>query len=238
LWIGGIAALIVAVLLAPWAILFFAYLAQDISNRFAVRHYQPTSLADAVAWKHATPEIIARFIDAGEDVNQRVPAPEPVKSIPLVAEASGSGNVEVTRLLLRRGASIDDAHLWYRAREGNEAMARMLIEEGASLGSQLNFQESIGPELLQAAFGGQAWLVQLIAQKGAGNVQMVNARGEGLLALALSNDYHDTVGVTRALLAAGAHVNPVTAQETSPLYWAAHHGKLKELDLLLAAGAP
>jgi hypothetical protein len=34
-----------------------------------------------------------------------------VKSIPLVAEASGSGNVEVTRLLLRRGASIDDAHL-------------------------------------------------------------------------------------------------------------------------------
>jgi hypothetical protein len=31
-------------------ILFFAYVAQDISNRFALRRYQPTSLADAVAW--------------------------------------------------------------------------------------------------------------------------------------------------------------------------------------------
>jgi hypothetical protein len=88
-------------------------------------------------------------------------------------------------------------------------MARMLIEEGASLGSQLHYQESIGPELLQAAaVGGQAWLVQLIAQNGGGNVQIVNAAGEGLLALALSNEYHDTVEITRALLAVGAHVNP------------------------------
>jgi hypothetical protein len=104
------------VLFGPWVILFFAYVAQEIRNRFALRRYQPTSLADAVASQRATPETVARFIDAGEDVNQRVPAPEPVKSIPLVAEASGSGNVEVTRLLLRRGASIDDAHLGSRRR--------------------------------------------------------------------------------------------------------------------------
>ena len=157
LWISGIVGAIVAVLLAPWAILFVAYVAQDVSSRFASRRYQPTSLADAVTWSHATPEIVARFIDAGEDVNQRVPAPEPVKSIPLIAEASGRGNVKVTRLLLRRGASIEDAHLWYRAREGHEAMARMLIEEGAGLGLQRDFQENIGPELLQAAaFGAQA----------------------------------------------------------------------------------
>ena len=237
MWVGGLAALIVAVLLAPWVILFFAYVAQDISSRLAAQRYQPTSLADAVTW-NASPEIVARFIDAGEDVNQRVPAPEPVKSIPLIAEASGRGNVEVTRLLLHRGASIEDAHLWYRVREGNEAMARMLIAAGASLGSQANFQESIGPELLQAAaFGSQAWLVELIAQKGGGNFQIVNAAGEGLLSLALSNEYRDTVEVTRALLAAGAHVNPVTAEETPPLYWAAYHGRLKEVDLLLAAGA-
>ena len=238
LWIGGIAAALVAVVLAPWVMLFFAYIAQDISDRAAARRYQPTSLADAVRWGRATPELVARFIDAGEDVNQRVPAPEPVNSIPLVAEASASGNVEVTRLLLRRGASIDDAHIWYRAREGNEAMARMLIEEGASLGPQRDYQEEIGPELLQAAaFGGEAWLVQLIAQKGGGNVQVVNSSGDGLLALALSPEYHDTVAITRTLLAAGAHVNPLTPEETPPLYWAAYHGKLKELDLLLAAGA-
>jgi hypothetical protein len=128
LWIGGIAGSIVAVLLAPWVILFFAYVAQDISSRSAARRYQPTSLADAVTW-NARADVVARFIDAGEDVNQRAPAPEPIKSIPLIAEASGRGNVEVTRLLLHRGASIEDAHLWYRVREGNEGMARMLIEK-------------------------------------------------------------------------------------------------------------
>jgi ankyrin repeat protein len=117
-------------------------------------------------------------------------------------------------------------------------MARMLIEEGASLGRQAHYQESIGPELLQAtAFGAQAWLVELIAQKGSGDVQVVNARGEGLLALALSNEYRDTLQVTRALLAAGAHVNPLTADETPPLYWAAYNGRLRDVDLLLAAGA-
>jgi ankyrin repeat protein len=117
-------------------------------------------------------------------------------------------------------------------------MARMLIEEGAGLGLQRDFQENIGPELLQAAaFGAQAWLVELIAQKSGRDVQVVNSAGEGLLALALSNEYRDTVDVTRALLAAGAHVNPLTHEETPPLYWAAYHGRLKELDLLLAAGA-
>jgi hypothetical protein len=148
LWIGGIAGSIVAVLLAPWVILFFAYVAQDISSRSAARRYQPTSLADAVTW-NARAEGVARFIDAGEDVNQRVPAPEPIKSIPLIAEASGRGNVEVTRLLLHRGASIEDAHLWYRVREGNEGMARMLIEENARRPTGRWLREGPARRLLQ-----------------------------------------------------------------------------------------
>jgi hypothetical protein len=116
-------------------------------------------------------------------------------------------------------------------------MARMLVEDGASLGRQPFFEESIGPELMQAAaFGGQAWLVALLAQKGH-DVQMVSATGEGLLALALQSGYHDSLETTRALLAAGAHVNPLAPEETPPVYWAAYNGKVKELDLLLAAGA-
>jgi ankyrin repeat protein len=111
----------------------------------------------------------------------------------------------------------------------------MLVEEGASLGRQPYYEEGIGPELIQAAaFGGQAWLVQLLARKGA-DVQVVNARGENLLALALQSEYHDSLATTKALLAAGAQVNPT--QGTPPLYWAAYHGKLEELDLLLAEGA-
>ena len=213
------------------------FVAEDVRNDLALRRYQPTSLADAVAYKYATPEMVAGFIDKGEDVNQRVSGANGAKPIPLICKASFSGNVEVARLLLHRGAHVDEACLWSLARNGQEAMARMLVEEGASLGRQPDYEEGIGPELIQAAaFGGQAWLVQRIAQKG-GDVQVVNAGGAGLLALALQSDYHDSLETTRALLAAGAHVNPLTTRETPPLYWAAYNGKLAELDLLLAAGA-
>ena len=233
-WTLGIVGVVLAVLLGPWVLVCGVFVAEDIKNDLALRRYQPTSLADAVSWKYATPAIVARFIDAGADVNQRVGA-EP--SIPLIAEAAARDNVEVARLLLHRGARIEEAGLWDRARNGQEAMARMLVEEGASLGRQPHYEEGIGPELLQAAaFGGQAWLVELIVQKGA-DVQVVSAGGSGLLALALSSDYHESLSTTKALLAAGAHVNPTTPEETPPLYWAAYNGKLQEVDLLLAAGA-
>jgi len=235
LWIA--AGLAFCVVVGPWIILPLLFVLGDIQSDLALRRYQPTSLADAVAYKYATPELVKRFIDQGADVNQKIPGVNGVASVPLIADASARGNVEVARLLLRRGAHIDDANLWSRARNGNEAMARMLIEEGARLGRQPDYEEGIGPDLLQAAaFGGQAWLVQLIVQKG-GDVQMVNAGGEGLLVLALQSEYHDSLETTKALLAAGAHVNPLTAEETAPLYWAAYRGKLEEMDLLLAAGA-
>ena len=66
---------------------------------------------------------------------------------------------------------------------------------------------------------------------------MVNAGGDGLLALALQSGYHDSLETTKALLTAGAHVNPATPEETPPIYWAAYRGKLEELNLLLATGA-
>ena len=242
LWIlGGIVGALLAVVFLPWIFLAVVFIADDIGRNIAQRRYQPTSLADAVAWKYATPDVVARFIDAGADVNQTVPPADPLAdpagSIPLISLASWAGNVEVTRLLLHRGAHIDDANLWARARNGNEEMARMLIEEGASLGPQPHYEEGIGPELLQAAaFGGQTWLVQLILKKG-GDVQIVSAGGAGLLVLALQPEYHETLETTKVLLAAGAHVNPATPDETPPIYWAAYRGKQEELELLLAAGA-
>lgn len=223
--------------LAPWVLLWALFVAEDISRDLSLRRYRPTSLADAVAYKYATPEMVARFIDQGADVNQKVPGVNGAAPIPLIAAASASDNVEVARLLLHRGARVGEANLWSRARNGNEAMARMLIEEGASLGRHPDFEEGIGPELLQAAaFGGQVWLIRLIVQKG-GDVQVVTAFGDGLLALGLESEYHETVETTKTLLAAGAHVNPLTSGETPSLYWAAYRGKLEEMDLLLAAGA-
>jgi len=226
-----------AIVLGPWVVLWALFVAEDISHDIALRRYQPTSLADAVAYKYATPDIVSGFIDRGADVNQKVPGGNGATAIPLIADACARSNVDVARLLLHRGAHIEDANIWSRARNGNEEMTRMLVEEGASLGRQPVYEEGIGPELIQAAaFGGQTWLLQLIVKKGA-DVQIVNAAGEGLLGLALQSEYHDTLEITKALLVAGVHVNPLTDQETPPLYWAAYHGKLEELDLLLAAGA-
>jgi len=229
--------LLCAIVIGPWVIIWALLVAEDISHNIALRRYTPTSLADAVAYKYATPDLVAGFIDRGADVNQTVAAGNGSPPIPLIADACARGNVDVARLLLHRGARIADANIWSRARNGNEDMTRMLVEEGASLGRQPVYEDGIGPELIQAAaFGGQAWLVQLIAKKGA-DVQIVNTAGEGLLALALESEYHDSVETTKVLLAAGAHVNPLADQEMPPLYWAAYRGKIEEVDLLLAAGA-
>jgi ankyrin repeat protein len=230
--VGLLLGILCVIVLGPWVIVWALFVAEDISHDVALRRYKPTSLADAVAYKYATPELVAGFIDQGADVNQK-----DSRGVYLIADACARGNVDVARLLLHRGAHIEDANIWNRARNGNEEVTRMLVEEGASLGRQPDYEEGIGPELLQAAaFGGQAWLVQLLAKKGR-DVQMVNNTGAGLLALALESDYHDSLETTKALLAAGAHVNPLTDEETPPLYWAAYHGKLEEVDLLLAAGA-
>jgi hypothetical protein len=235
--LGIIVGILVAIVLGPWLIVAALWIAGDIAQDIALRRYKPTSLADAVAYKYATPDLVAGFIDRGADVNQRIPGVNGAPPVPLIADACSRANVDVARLLLKRGAHIQDANVWSVARSGHEEMARMLVEEGASLGRQPYFEEAIGPELIQAAaFGGQAWLVQLLAKKGA-DVQMVNSAGEGLLALALWSEYHESLETTKALLAAGAHVNPLTDEETPPLYWAAYRGKLEEVDMLLAAGA-
>lgn len=150
--------------------------AENISHGIALRRYTPTSLADAVAYKYATADMVAGFIDRGADVNQRVAAGSGAPPIPLIADACARGNVDVARLLLHRGARVADANIWSRARNGNEEMTRMLVDEGASLGRQPVYEDGIGPELIQAAaFGGEAWLVRLLAKKGA-DVQIVPAR--------------------------------------------------------------
>jgi ankyrin repeat protein len=235
--LGLIVGILCAIVLGPWLILWALFVAGDISDDLALRRYKPTSLADAVAYKYATPELVAGFIDRGADVNQKVGGGNGSTAAPLIADACARPNVDVARLLLHRGAHVEDANIWSTARNGHEDMTRMLVEEGASLGPQPKYEEGIGPELIQAAaFGGQAWLVQLLAKKGR-DVQIVNGAGEGLLALALWSEYHDSLETTKALLAAGAHVNPVAEDETPPLYWAAYRGKLEEVDLMLAAGA-
>ena len=44
-------------MLGPWMMIWAALVAEDISHDVALRRYKPTSLADAVAYKYATPDL-------------------------------------------------------------------------------------------------------------------------------------------------------------------------------------
>ena len=233
---------VVAVVIGPWILIGILLQLDKARAEAKIRARKPTNLVEAVEWKYATPAVVAGFIDGGGDVKQAVSVKSatggPAVTIPLVRDAMSGGNVEVTRLLIKRGAPVNDAGLWYCAWQGrNPEMMRMLVQEGASLDAQAPEQYP-GPDLLQAAAAGQqVWLVELLLKKGH-DPQLVNPRGEGLIALALENEYGDhRLETVKALLAGGAHVDATREDEVPPLYWAAYQGAVAELDLMLAKGA-
>jgi hypothetical protein len=169
MWVvGGILGLSCCGFVGPWVLLWSLFVSEDLAKDYKLRRYQPTRLPDAVAYKYATPELVAGFIEKGGDVNQKLPGVNGAPPLPLISAATATDNVEVARLLLHRGAHVEEANVWRCARDGKEPMTRMLVEEGAALGRQPSYGEGIGPELIQAAaFGGQAWLVWRIAQQAA-----------------------------------------------------------------------
>lgn len=234
---------VLTLVLGPWIVIAILMTLEKAKDEAKIRARKPTTLVEAVEWKYTTPEVVARFLDQGGDANQRVsvksPTGGPDTPMALVRDAMRGGNVEVTRLLIKRGARPNEAGLWTCARLGRHPeMVRMLVEEGASLERQPDAEEYPGPDLLQAAAAGQEiWLIELLLKKGH-DPQLVNAGGDGLLALALENEYGEQrLAAVKALLAAGAHVDPTRDDEVPPLYWAAYFGALAELDLLLAKGA-
>ena len=74
---GLILGVLCAIVLGPWLIVWALFVAEDISHDLALRRYKPTSLADAVAYKYATSDLVAGFIDRGADVNQKNPGGVP-----------------------------------------------------------------------------------------------------------------------------------------------------------------
>lgn len=256
-------------------LLFVMFAAEEIKKEWKAKYWKPSSLADVAC---GSAEATAPFIDKGDDLNQLVTAPNHAP-VPLLRHAATTCmNVEGVRYLIRRGAKIDDAILPEVVAKGIDStpMARMLIEEGASLGKKLpnGTDDGVATKLIQAAaFGNKDWLAtQLIAQ--GQSVKVVNAQGEsligislkrewgwgqevinvllaagtpvntpgeGLLALALKNNFRGDEGrmeLFKQLLAAGAPVNPQTINENPPLYWAVSHDLREAVELLLAAGAP
>lgn len=241
--IVGVMVLGVGVLLAPWVMIAIGFGLEAWSKERAHQAFAPKSLVEAVQFDLATPAMVTSFLDKGEMINQMVDMGNGLKW-PLIHAAVNSGNPEVVRLLLHKGAKIEEAGLWTCLRMGNERMARLLIEEGAPLiGAQPDADLDVGPEPIQAAtMGHQAWAVKLLLEKGA-DLRIRNQRKDLLLHLSLENEsmsggpVSDSLETTRVLLAAHADVDLLGMGDYTPLAWAGQNGKTDEARLLLAAGA-
>ncbi len=248
---GKLIALIVGIpvtlFLAPWVIIFVLMAPDAIRKDIRNRPPYPKTLADAVCYGGPFNVTIKDFVDAGESVHQRVPAP-PDSAVPLIAHAATCGSANVVGDLLDNGAHADDVPLHQvliADRSDSEAIARVLVDAGARLDttSQPAFVDTPMPDLIQAAaYGHHAWLIPILVEHGH-DVQIVNERGEGLLAIALTHykSMDDArarqTATIQALLTAGAHANPRSFGEIPPLYLAATDNDKEALDLLLAAGA-
>jgi ankyrin repeat protein len=266
------------IFLGIFMLLFVMLGCEELKKDNKMRNRTHVNFLDAVCDPHTSNYALESWIDKGADVNQLVPM-EGQGQVPLIKYASANcTNVDGVRLILRRGARIEDASLAGAVSRGDEEMARMLIDEGASLGKKqaAGADDPVATELLHAAIiGNQAWLVQRLVERGQ-SVKGTNAQGESLLQMVLTRhrvyanttnivplvkvliaagapanmpgeallalvlqtqDRRDTAVLLKMLIAAGAHVNPLTDKENPALYWAAFDERKEDLELLLAAGA-
>lgn len=233
-------------LVGPWV---WVGVPDELARQRADRWQPPQTLATAVCDRYATEGVISEFLARGDDVNQRVPGNYGA-SVPLIAHAAECGRADHVRQLLSRGAHVANVELSKVLADEDyesDAVARVLIAGGADLrphaSSSVETVDAQMPDLLQvAADTRRAWLVPILVAHGH-DVQIVDKQGEGLLAVALrkypqsSEERSDTLKTLKALLAAGAHVNPRSKQELPPLYVAAKDEKLDAVELLLQAGA-
>lgn len=156
-----------------------------------------------------------------------------------MAYAAGCGHVEVVEWLLAHGGHVEDTEMREVVARGNEDVARLLIARGARVAGKDSLRASaeVGPDLLQAAvYAGQVRLVPVLARQ-RHDMQIVNDQRESLLDIATMYDVSPHPEPVKALIEAGVHVNPLSANEEPPLYWAARSNQLGVVAQLLAAGA-
>jgi ankyrin repeat protein len=145
--------------------------------------------------------------------------------IPLKA-ASASGDDVVVKLLLEKGADVNNGiALCAASSGGHEAVVRLLLEKGANVNN--------GNALCAASSGGHEAVVRLLLNRGAD----VNAKSgqDGNALYAASSGGHEAV--VRLLLNRGADVNAESGPNGNALYAASSGGHEAVVRLLLNRGA-
>ncbi|HUI07688.1 MAG TPA: ankyrin repeat domain-containing protein [Verrucomicrobiae bacterium] len=170
------------------------------------------------------------LLDAGANVNAG-------KNVPPLIDAAYYGNVEIVRMLLEKGATVDcqNKHgltpLNWAAGNGHADVARLLIEHGADV--QHVSLDGV-PVLVDAASGGNVDIVRMVLDKGA-PVDCQNKYGLTPLMWAAAKGHSD---VARLLIEHGADVRHVSREGVPVLVDAAYHGHADIVKMLLEKGAP
>jgi len=152
------------------------------------------------------------------------------------------GAVQCCKLLLASGAAVDakaldrSTPLSFASEKGHTAIARMLIEAGATLEGKNDPEEKGGATpLLLAAHNGQIEVVKLLLEKKA-NILEKTIDGLNALHLAIRSGT-DNPELVNVLVEGGAQVNGTTHNGDTPLHYAAFMGYTKSAGMLIERGA-
>jgi ankyrin repeat protein len=159
------------------------------------------------------------LLDAKVDVNAR----DAADFTPLMV-AAANGSVEAVKLLLSRGARVNDA----------SGAGEVIIHAPARVKNGVLALGSFTP-LLLAAPGGSTELVKTLIDAGA-DVNAKDLRGMTPLMLAVATDHYDLDKI-RLLLHTGAHVDVTTPDGETALDWALKFGETPVVALLKREGA-
>lgn len=144
----------------------------------------------------------------------------------LLHKAIEEGNLDKAEWLIKKGADCGHASLYNAFKSGNEAMVRMLLENGAQ---DVNMRNKWGDPFLHdfVVFGREA-LVQLLLDNGA-DIDIRNREGYTPLMWAIFTDRNEMV---KLLLENGADVDAPDNYGETPLYKAVRIDK-KDVVLFL-----
>jgi ankyrin repeat protein len=182
------------------------------------------------------------LIDRGADVN----AHAATGITPLMVAARYNGNVEVVRLLLKKGARPnadkgievrnDASALFFAVMVGDAQIAGALLDAGARLGDAMKLvgRVKVSP-LMYATSAGESDIVELLISRGANANEVDGDRISVLGWAAIGN----RLSVAKALLARGGEVNHLDNFVMTPLLYAASvdFGDTAMLEMLIEAGA-
>jgi ankyrin repeat protein len=187
-------------------------------------------------------EKVRLLVERGADVN----AHAATGITPLMVAAQYTGNVEVIRFLLKKGARPnpdqgvevrnDASAIFYAMMAFDVEMVRALADAGADVNARMKIigRFSATP-LIYTVAGSSPAMVEYLISKGA-NPNEVDPDGISILGWAAIINRADTV---KLLVARGAEVNHVDRFGMTPLLYAAsiNFGETSVLDRLITAGA-